>query len=127
LSLSRIKESAFADIPEIAVDTGEIKLEFYDNAVIDGDSITILVDKRVILTHQKLSLKPITSSIRIDLKNPFHEVEMVAENLGSIPPNTALLIITAGKNTYKLFLTSSKEKNAAVRFLYDPDLSKSQR
>ena len=124
LSLSRIKESVFKEIPEIAVDTGEIKLDFYDNAVIDGDSITILVNKRVILTHQKLALKPITSYIKIDLKNTFHEVEMVAENLGSIPPNTALLIITAGKNTYQLFLTSSKEKNAVVRFMYDPDLSK---
>jgi hypothetical protein len=124
LSLSRIRESAFREIPEIAVDTGEIKLDFYDNAVVDGDSITILVDKRVILTHQKLALKPITSSIRIDLKNPFHEVEMVAENLGSIPPNTALLIITAGKKTYQLYLTSSKEKNAVVRFVYDADVGK---
>jgi hypothetical protein len=125
LSLSRIKESAFREIPEIAVDTGEIRLDFYDNAVVDGDSITILVDKRVILTHQKLALKPITSSIRIDLKNTFHEVEMVAENLGSIPPNTALLIITAGKKTYQLYLTSSKEKNAVVRFVYDGDVGKS--
>jgi hypothetical protein len=126
VSLARVKESAFKDIPEIAVDTGEIRLDFYDNAVIDGDSITILVNKQVILTHQKLTLKPVTSFIKVDLRNTFFEVEMVAENLGSIPPNTALLIITAGKNKYELFLTSSKEKNAVVRFLYDADLSKSQ-
>jgi len=125
VSLTRIKESAFRDIPEIAVDTGEIRLDFYDNAVIDGDSITILVNKQVILTHQRLTVKPITSFIKVDLRNKFHEVEMVAENLGSIPPNTALLKITAGKKTYELFLTSSKEKNAVVRFIYDADLSKS--
>jgi hypothetical protein len=124
VSLSRIKESTFKDIPEIAVDTGEIRLDFYDNGVIDGDSITILVNKQVILSHQRLTAKPITSFIKVDLRNTFQEVEMVAENLGSIPPNTALLIITAGKNTYKLFLTSSKEKNAVVRFVYDADLSK---
>ena len=124
VSLARIKESAFKDIPEIAVDTGEIRLDFYDNAVIDGDSITILVNKQVILTHQKLTLKPITSFIRVDLRTTFHEVEMVAENLGSIPPNTALLIITAGTKKYELFLSSSKEKSAVVRFLYDPDLRK---
>jgi hypothetical protein len=124
LSLSRIKESVFKEIPEIAVDTGEIKLDFYDNGVVDGDSITILVNKQVILTHQRLTAKPITSYIKIDMRNTFQEVEMVAENLGSIPPNTALLIITAGNNTYKLFLTSSKEKNAAVRFVYDADIGK---
>lgn len=124
LSLTRIQESAFKEIPEIHVDTGEIKLDFYDNGVIDGDSITIKVNRQVILSHQKLSAKPITSSIRVDLKSTFQEVEMVAENLGSIPPNTALLIITAGKKSYQLFLTSSKEKNAVVRFVYDPEIGK---
>lgn len=124
VSLSRVKESAFKDIPEIAVDTGQIRLDFYDNAVIDGDSITILVNKQVILSHQRLTANPVTSFIRIDFANTFQEVEMIAENLGSIPPNTALLIITAGKKIYHLFLTSSKEKNAVVRFMYDADVSK---
>lgn len=126
LSLSRISESAFKEIPEIAVDTGDIRLDFYDNAVIDGDSITIKVNKQTLFSHQKLALKPITSYIRIDKANTFQEVEMVAENLGSIPPNTALLIVTAGKKTYQLFLTSSKEKNAVVRFIYDADIGKSK-
>jgi hypothetical protein len=44
---------------------------------------------------------------------------MIAENLGSIPPNTALLIITAGKKRYELFMTSSTQKSAKVRFLYE--------
>ena len=53
-------------------------------------------------------------------QNTFQEVEMVAENLGSIPPNTAMLLITAGDKTYRLYLTSTEEKNAMVRFVYDP-------
>ena len=43
---------------------------------------------------------------------------MVAENLGDIPPNTALLIITAGNKRYQLYLTSTEKKNAQVRFIY---------
>lgn len=121
ISLSRIKESAFKEIPEIAVDTGKIRLDFYDNATIDGDSITVLVDKNVVATHQLLSAKPITAYVTIDLRNPFHEVEMVAENEGSIPPNTALLIITAGDKKYQLFLTSTKTKSAMIRILYDKE------
>ena len=93
--LTRIRESAFKEIPEIKVDTGTIRLDFYDNAQIDGDSITVLVDKQVVMTHQRLSAKPLTTYVRVDLNNTFHEIEMVAENLGSIPPNTAILIITA--------------------------------
>lgn len=117
--LHRIKESAFKDVPEMAVDTGSIRLDFYDNGVVDGDSITVLVNKQVIFSHQKLTAKPITSYIRVDLHNTFQEIEMVAENLGSIPPNTALLIITAGGKRYQLFLSSTETKSARVRFVYD--------
>ena len=57
--LTRIKESAFKEIPEVAVDTGMLKLDFYDNNEIDGDSITVLVNGQMILSHQKLTAKPI--------------------------------------------------------------------
>ena len=49
---------------------------------------------------------------------------MVAENLGSIPPNTAILIITAGKNRHQLSLSSSETKSARVRIVYDQATSK---
>ncbi len=122
--LTRIRESAFKEIPEIKVDTGTIRLDFYDNAQVDGDSITVMVDKQVVLTHQRLSAKPLTTYVRIDLNNTFHEIEMVAENLGSIPPNTAILIITAGKDRHMLSLSSSEIKSARVRIVYDVDGSK---
>ena len=122
--LTRMRESAFKGIPEIEVDTGSIRLDFYDNAQIDGDSITVLVDKQVVMTHQRLSAKPLTTYVRIDKNNTFHEIEMVAENLGSIPPNTAVLIITAGKNRHLLTLSSSEGKSARIRIIYDEDISK---
>lgn len=119
ITLSRIKESAFKDIPEILVDTGTIRLDFYDNATIDGDSITVLVNKKVVVSHQLLSAKPVTTFVTVDLNNPFQEVEMVAENEGTIPPNTALLIITVGSKKYQLFLSSTKTKSAMIRIIYD--------
>lgn len=122
--LTRIAESAFKEVPEIKVDTGSIRLDFYDNAQIDGDSITVLVDKQVVLTHQRLGAKPVTAYIKIDLNNTFHEIEMIAENLGSIPPNTAILIITAGANRHLLSLSSTETKSARVRIVYDGDVGK---
>jgi hypothetical protein len=117
--LTRIKESAFKEVPEIGVDTGKLRLDFYDNNEIDGDSITVRVNGRTILSHQKLTAKPITTFVTIDLQNKFQEVEMIAENEGSIPPNTALLIVTAGEHRYQLFLSSTETKSAKVRFVYD--------
>jgi hypothetical protein len=119
ITLSRIKESAFKDIPEVLVDTGTIRLDFYDNATIDGDSVTVKVNNNVVVSHQLLSAKPITTYVTVDLNNPFHEVEMIADNLGTIPPNTALLIITTPDKKYQLFLTSTKTKSAMIRVVYD--------
>ena len=117
--LTRIQESAFKDIPEIKVDTGSIRLDFYDNAIVDGDSITVLVDNKVVFSHQRLTAKPLTTFVQVDLDNPFHEVEMIAENLGTIPPNTAILIITAGEARHQLNMSSTETKSAKVRFVYE--------
>ena len=123
ITLSRIKESLFKEPPEIRVDTGQIRLDFYDNGEIDGDSITVLVNRNVVLSNQKLSAKPVTLYVTVDMTHTYQEVEMVAENLGSIPPNTALLIITAGEKRYQVFLTSTETKSAAVRFIYDKEVA----
>ncbi len=123
LVLTRVKESAFKDIPEVEVDTGTIRLDFYDNGEIDDDTISVFVNKRMILSNRRLSARPATTFIKIDLDNTFQEIEMVAENLGSIPPNTAMLIITAGVKRYRLYLTSTDKKAAMVRFVYDSELS----
>jgi hypothetical protein len=68
-----------------------------------------------------LSARPITTYVTVDLTNTFFEVEMVADNLGTIPPNTALLIITAGVKKYQLFLSSTKTKSAMIRIMYDKE------
>jgi len=117
--LHRIVESDFSHIKEIKVDTGLLKLDFYDNAEIDGDSISVTVNSNTIVSHQVLGLKPITVYVKVSLDHPEQEVTMIAENLGTIPPNTALLIVTAGSKRYQLFLASNGKKNAQVRFVYE--------
>ncbi|MBL7740603.1 MAG: hypothetical protein JNK14_15400 [Chitinophagaceae bacterium] len=117
--LTRVKESAFKEIPEIKVDTGTIRLDFYDNAVVDGDSISVKVNNRLVISHQRLTAKPITTHLLVDLNNAFHEIEMIADNMGSITPNTAILVVTAGEQQHRLFLSSSETKSARVRFVYE--------
>ena len=46
---------------------------------------------------------------------------MVAENLGSIPPNTALIVVYAGNKRYELFSSASLEENAVLVFEYKPN------
>ena len=130
--LTRIQKSAFKPelppklelrknelVKEIFVDTGNIKLDFYDNGQIDGDTISVYVNNMPVVSYQMLTAKPITTLVRIDLKRQLQEVIMVGENLGSIPPNTALMIVNAGDKRYQLYLTSDDNKNALVRFIYE--------
>ena len=54
----------------------------------------------------------------MDETQPEHELVMVAENLGRIPPNTSLMVVTAGDKRYEVRITSTEQKNAVVRFKY---------
>jgi hypothetical protein len=129
--LTRIQRSAFQPslppklelrknelVKEIYVDTGTIRLDFYDNGQIDGDTISVYLNNAPVVSNQMLTAKPITTYFRVDLRRLQQEVIMVGENLGTIPPNTALMIVTAGDKRYQLYLTSDEKKNALVRFIY---------
>lgn len=103
----------------ITVNTEEVTIRLYDNGEIDGDSISVFVDKKLVLSHKGLSTVPITLTLNFDENNDEHEVIMVAENLGRIPPNTSLMIINAGDKRYQVQITSTEQKNALVRFKYE--------
>ena len=51
----------------------------------------------------------------LDSTKEYNEVSMYAENLGLIPPNTALLVVSDGKNKFNIRLSSNLEKNATIR------------
>ncbi|MFI5187114.1 MAG: hypothetical protein ACHQF0_10340 [Chitinophagales bacterium] len=113
----KTRENALAKT--IIVNTEEVSIRLYDNGEIDGDSISVFVDKKLVLSHKGLSTVPINLSLKFDDNNDEHEVIMVAENLGRIPPNTSLMIIDAGDKRYKVQITSTEQKNALVRFKYE--------
>ncbi len=101
-------------IKEIETEAGEIKLDLYDNGEIDGDTVSIYHNNTLLVSHARLSQKPISFRISVDAAQPHHELVMVAENLGSIPPNTSLMIVTAGTKRYQVFISSNEQKNAKV-------------
>ena len=101
-------------VKAIETEAGNIKIELFDNAEIDGDTVSIYHNNRLIVSKALLSQRPVTINVRVNKEQPHHELVMVAENLGSIPPNTALMIVTAGAKRDEVFISSSKQKNAKV-------------
>jgi hypothetical protein len=100
---------------EIEVESDSIRISYYDNGDIDGDSISVFVNKVPVLTHQLLSDRALNMYMAMDSAHPVTEISMYAENLGKYPPNTALMIITDGDKRHEVFLSSSLTQNAAVR------------
>ncbi|MBE7171799.1 MAG: hypothetical protein INR73_14520 [Williamsia sp.] len=105
-------------VQTLVLDTSAVKLELYDNGQIDGDTISIFLNQQLILYKKGLTAKPITVNVPV-IPSKDYEMIMYAENLGSIPPNTALMVVTSGKKRYEVYLSSTEQKSAAVRFKYE--------
>jgi len=101
-------------VKRIETEAGEIRIDLYDNGEIDGDTVSIYHNNVLLMANSRLSQKPLTVRIAVDKDHPHHELIMVAENLGSIPPNTSLMIITTGSKRYQAFISSTEQKNAKV-------------
>ena len=72
----------------------------------------------MVLSHQRLSDKPISLKLDLDEDTEENIVTMYAENLGTIPPNTALMIVTDGDKRYEVRITSDTEKSGSVVFVH---------
>jgi Concanavalin A-like lectin/glucanases superfamily len=103
-------------VQEIEVINDSISVSFYDNAEIDGDSITIQFNDKIVATHLRLAEEPATFIFKLDKSIAVNQVIMYAENLGSIPPNTSLMIIYDGKKRYVVNIRSDVNNNGVVGF-----------
>ena len=100
----------------IMISQPTFRVDFYDNGEIDGDSITVFYNGKVILLHKMLSDKAITLHLSLDKNLKENIITMYADNLGSIPPNTALMIVTDGDKRYEVWIDSDTEKSGSVIF-----------
>ena len=101
------------------VTTPDILIELFDNAQVDGDKVSVYHNSDLIVNNQMLQKEPIAFKIHADTASRMHEFTMIAENLGTIPPNTALMRITVGKDVYKLSVKTDLKTNAKIVFYYD--------
>jgi len=92
-----------------------LTLTLYDNGVVDGDTVSVILNGKNIMPKQGLSTIAINKTIYItpDLGDSLQLI-LYAENLGSIPPNTGLLIIHDGDDTYQIRFAGDLQKNSAV-------------
>ncbi len=104
----------------IEIDNPSFTVDLYDNGEIDGDSISLIFNGNLILTHKRLSDKALRLQLEVDKTREVNELIMYAENLGTIPPNTALMVVNDGDNRYEVRISSDLQKSGVIRFLHKP-------
>lgn len=105
-------------VQTLTVSNDNVVVRLYDNGEIDGDTISVYLDGKPVVSNKGLSTVPITVNLKMDDENTEHTLVMVAENMGRIPPNTSLMIVQDGDKRYQVNITSTEQKNAMVRFRY---------
>jgi hypothetical protein len=99
----------------LEVESDSVRVSFYDNGIIDGDSISVFLNQQLVLKHQELEAKALVLYLLLDSAREINEISMFAENLGKYPPNTALMVVTDEKNRYEVFMSSSLKENATIK------------
>ena len=102
---------------EIPVSGDSIELDFYDNAEIDGDSISLFLNGKLIFEHIRLTEKAYKVKIPLSDLQETSELIMVAENLGAIPPNTSYMIALVGGKRYDAQLASTENSSAMIKLV----------
>lgn len=101
--------------------TGDsIELRFYDNGEIDGDSISLFLNDQLIFSHMQLTGKAQIIKLAIRELKEINELTMVAENLGSIPPNTSYMEAILGDQKHSTYLASNEGSSAVIRLIKPP-------
>lgn len=119
-ALTKFEKRNNTVLQTISVEQKTIKVDLYDNGEVDGDSISLFYNGKLLLSRKRLSEKAISLTIDVedDIEN---ELVMYAENLGTISPNTALMVVTDGKKRYEVRITSDLQKSGVINFVHMKD------
>ncbi|MBK7306037.1 MAG: N-acetylmuramoyl-L-alanine amidase [Chitinophagaceae bacterium] len=103
------------DIKTIEVKNNKIEVDIYDDGEIDNDIVSVYFNKQMLVDKKSLTTNPHSITLTIE-PGKANELLLFAENLGTISPNTALMIITDGKTRHEVRLSADLKNNALVKF-----------
>jgi len=97
----------------VSASSDYIMVKLWDSNKEDGDVITLRLNGQIALGNFEVKKEP--HQIIIPLTEGENLIELYAENIGSIPPNTAAIsIISGGKEITTLVLKSDMKSSEAI-------------
>lgn len=102
-------------IQNIFITSDSLLLELFDNGYVDGDSVSIIVNGKVLLSNQRLGERAISKMMYVKpAEGDSLHIVMFAENLGSIAPNSGVAVIHDGNKRHEISFSGDLQKNAAI-------------
>jgi hypothetical protein len=98
----------------VVVTADSLQLSLYDNGVVDGDVVSVYVNGVNVIESVKLTGRAFRKTILAPRTNSILEIKLVAENLGSLPPNTGLMIIQDKDSKYHVNFSADMDTNASI-------------
>jgi hypothetical protein len=105
-------------VDQLTVATPQVELDLWDDAAEDGDSVSIRLNDRLIVTGFPV-LKQ-RQQLSVVLEPGENRLLLLADNLGSIPPNTAVMKITAGTTKKYVRIKTDLKQNNLLLINYQP-------
>lgn len=116
----KYKERKRIKVTDIPLAGDSIEFRFYDNAEIDGDSISLFLNGKLWQSHIRLTGQAHVVKFAVADLEEDNELTMVAENLGSIPPNTSYMVAENAGKRYEARLESTEGSSASIRLFKSP-------
>jgi len=79
------------------------------------------LNNKLIFQHIRLTAAAYTVKLPVNELNETNELVMVAENLGSIPPNTSYMLAIVNEKRYEAILRSTENSSAVIKLTKPKD------
>ncbi len=111
--LPLVKGRSSKIIETFDITDADITIDIVDNAEVDGDQVSLFFNGNEIVN--KLTLTEKTVSYKVKAVKGINSIIMFAENLGTTPPNTALMLIKSGGKEYRATVRSDLKESGAIQ------------
>jgi outer membrane protein OmpA-like peptidoglycan-associated protein len=119
LLLTAINHRSINQVFTVYTTSDSVHVDLYDNGTYDHDSVSIIYNSEIIVYKQELKTdKAISFKVPVEPNEKRNEMIYFAENLGEIPPNSALMVITddTGKRT-EVSISNDLMHNTIIYFV----------
>ncbi len=111
-----VEKRTIETIQSVYFKSDSLVLTLYDNGEVDGDTVSVLMNGKLIMPRVGLSTNAVRKTIYTNDIGDSIQIIMYAETLGSLPPNTGLLIVYDGTDRYEIRFSGDMEKSSAIMF-----------